>query len=255
MMIEIVVNGCNGRMGQTVVALAQENPDLAVVAGVDPKGQADPSWTFPTYRTLSDVEESAAVVVDFSLPEGTTELVQTASARGMGVVIATTGLDQDQLRALEEAATSVPILRAANMSLGINLLKALVKQAVQALGSTFDVEIVERHHRMKKDSPSGTALALADVAKEAAEGDPSYVHGRHGTDAKRSDTEIGIHAVRGGTIVGEHDVIFAGSDEVITLSHKAYSRKLFAAGALKAAQYLAGRKPGLYGMEDVIAGD
>lgn len=255
-MVRIIVHGCNGRMGRTVIEAASQNPDFQVAAGVDPHGTADPSWQFPTFKTLGEAAGSvtADAVVDFSLPDATVDLVGAASQQGLPVVIATTGLDDSRLEAVKKASNRIAILRAANMSLGINLLKALVKQAVQALGPTFDVEIIEKHHRMKKDAPSGTALALADVAAEAAEGDRRYVHGRHGKDSLRQQNEIGVHAVRGGTIVGEHDVVFAGSDEVITLSHRAYSRKLFAGGALKAAQFLVGKKPGLYGMEDVIAG-
>jgi 4-hydroxy-tetrahydrodipicolinate reductase len=154
---------------------------------------------------------------------------------------------------MEECGREIPVFQAANMSLGINLLKLLIKKAAAILGETFDIEIIEKHHRMKKDAPSGTALALADALKEVLPEEPDYVHGRQEKDRLRTDQEIGIHAIRGGTIVGEHEVIFAGQDEVLELSHKAYSRRLFASGAIKAAVFMTGQKPGIYHMEDMLS--
>lgn len=250
-MIRTILSGSSGRMGQTIAQMIAGRDDYTVVAGVDPRATAPDDSAFPTYADLSEVPTSADVVIDFSSPGATEHLVDAAATRGLSVVVATTGLDDKQLEHLARRSSVIPILQAANMSLGINLLRMLVRRAVSVLGDDFDIEIVEKHHRMKKDSPSGTALALA---REAADGEVErFVFGREGREAPRGSGEIGIHAVRGGTIVGEHEVIFAGTDEVVTLRHTAYSRTLFATGALKAAAFLVGRAPGLYTMDDVLA--
>lgn len=248
-MIRTILNGARGRMGRTVAELIEDHPDLTVVAGVDLTGAEASS--FPIYPRLSAVSEAGDVVIDFSSPDAAVAMVGDAAEKGLAVVIATTGLTEDQRTRIDAEASRIPILRAANMSLGINLLRMLVRQTAAALGAEFDIEIVEKHHKMKKDAPSGTALALAGEAD--LQGDGRFVYGREGRRALRESGEIGIHAVRGGTIVGEHDVIFAGPDEVITLRHTAYSRSLFAAGAIQAARFLAGRKPGLYSMDDVLS--
>jgi len=250
-MIRTILNGCGGRMGRTVAATIAHHPEFAVAAGVDIAGTGD--TTFPVYPRLSEVPEEADVVIDFSSPGATVAMVEDAAGKGLPVVIATTGLTDQQHAAVAERAATIPILQAANMSLGVNLLRILVRRAAEALGEDFDIEIVEKHHKMKKDAPSGTALALAreaDIRKERR-----FVFGRDGREALRVSGEIGVHAVRGGSIVGEHDVIFAGPDEVITLRHTAYSRSLFAAGALKAARFLIGRAPGMYSMDDVLSPD
>jgi len=240
-------------MGHTVIEMATESPEFSVVAGIDPHGEKETSWDFPVYQRAAECREEADAIVDFSQPEGVVALLPWARERGIPMVVATTGLDEKQKKQLQDAAEDIPVFQAANMSLGVNLLKLLIKKAASVLGSGFDIEIVEKHHRMKKDAPSGTALALADALAEVLPRKPDYVFGRQEKDRRRADGEIGIHAVRAGSIVGEHEVIFAGPDEVVELGHKAYSRRLFASGALKAAGFLKGQKPGFYGMEEMLA--
>ena len=252
-MTKTIIHGCNGKMGRSLVASIDGNPEFEVVAGVDAAVAAKSDWSFPVYAALADVQETADVVIDFSRADAVDALLEAAKAKGLAVVVATTGLSERQMNQLRETAKSVPIFQAANMSLGVNLLKALISQAASVLGSAFDIEIVEKHHNTKRDAPSGTALALADSLK-AARGQPmEYVHGREEKNKLRDKNEIGIHAVRGGNIVGEHEVIFAGQDERLTIAHAAYSKALFATGALKAAAYIAGKGPGFYSMEGMIA--
>jgi len=252
-MIRTIINGCNGTMGRTLIETIASNDDFRVVAGVDPYGTGLSEWSFPTYSALSDVSEAADVVIDFSRAEGLQDLLSMARKKKLAVVIATTGLTEKHFEYIRSTAEEIPILQAANMSLGINLLKVLVRQAASVLGKAFDIEIIEKHHRTKRDAPSGTALALADVLKASLDRPTEYVYGRHDKNKLREDSEIGIHAVRGGNIVGEHDVIFAGKDERLNLSHAAYSKALFAIGALQSAEYVARKGPGFYHMEDVIA--
>ncbi len=240
-------------MGRVLSDHAEQDGAFEVVAGIDPNDSGDSAPGYPVYTSAADVVESADVVVDFSSPAGIPALVDEAVSRRWGMVVATTGLDPGHLEQLQRGAERVPILRAANMSLGINLLKLLVKQTATVLGQSFDVEIIERHHRMKQDAPSGTALVLAEALRDSIDAPRTIVHGREGKEQRRTDSQIGVHAVRGGTIVGEHDVVFAGNNELIELSHKAYSRSLFAVGALKAAEYVRSKKPGLYGMDDLVA--
>lgn len=248
-MVRTILNGSNGRMGRAIATAIAGRTDFSVVAGVDLTDSGDTD--FPVYPALSAVNETADAVIDFSSPNETGTMIAAAAERKLPVVVATTGLTEDHIKQLKKYSATIPILQAANMSVGINLLRMLVRQAVQVLGDGFDIEIIEKHHNLKKDAPSGTALALAHDA--AGETDDRFVYGREGRDALRTAGEIGIHAVRGGTISGEHDVIFAGTDEVITLRHSAYSRTLFATGALKAAAFLVGQPPGFYSMEDVLS--
>ena len=252
-MVKIIVNGCNGTMGRTLIETISSSDDFQVVGGVDPFGAAKEEWNFSTYSSLIEVKESADVVIDFSRVEGLKDLLKAAKTRKLAVVIATTGLSEEHFEYIRECAEEIPILQAANMSLGINLLKVLVRQAAAVLGKSFDIEIIEKHHHLKRDAPSGTALALADVLKASIDRPTEYVYGRHDKNKLREDSEIGIHAVRGGNIVGEHDVIFAGRDERLNLSHAAYSKALFAIGALQSAEYVSKKGPGFYHMEDVIA--
>jgi 4-hydroxy-tetrahydrodipicolinate reductase len=249
-MTRIIVNGCNGKMGRVLSEAVMTTEGFELVAGVDPGSGEERG--FPVYVSLQEVKEAADVVIDFSVPEGLGPLMKAAVEKKIPVVIATTGLGEEHFSMMEKAARSIPVFQAANMSLGINLLKLLVRQAAAVLGPAFDIEIVEKHHRTKRDAPSGTALALADSLKTVRDYPFEYVYGRREKNRLRTDQEIGIHAVRGGTIVGEHDVIFAGKDEVVTLSHTAYSRGLFAMGALQAAAYVVRKKPGFYRMEDMI---
>lgn len=248
-MTNILLCGCSGRMGAVVSDMAAADDNVNISCGVDVLGEA--SGAYPAYETLGDCKEGADVVVDFSNPAVFDELLAFCVDRKMPLVICTTGLSEDQLAAIDKAAAKIAILRSANMSVGINVMIKLLKQIAPYMSEAgYDIEIVEKHHNQKLDAPSGTALALAEAANE--EGKLDYVYDRSQVRQKRDRKELGISAVRGGTIVGTHEVIFAGEDEVITFEHMAYSRKLFAKGALEAAKFLAGKKPGMYSMQDVI---
>ncbi|MBQ1395522.1 MAG: 4-hydroxy-tetrahydrodipicolinate reductase [Lachnospiraceae bacterium] len=248
-MTNILLCGCSGRMGAVVSDMAAADDNVKIVCGVDVLGEA--SGAYPAYETLGDCKEDADVVVDFSNPAVFDELLAFCVDRKMPLVICTTGLSEDQLAAIDKAAEKIAILRSANMSVGINVIIKLLRQIAPYMSEAgYDIEIVEKHHNQKLDAPSGTALALAEAANE--EGKLDYVYDRSQVRQKRDKKELGISAVRGGTIVGTHEVIFAGEDEVITFEHMAYSRKLFAKGALEAAKFLAGKKPGMYSMQDVI---
>lgn len=247
--MRILLLGCNGRMGQAVTALAAKTEDCSVVAGVDRQTAGEP---YPVYARPADCREAADVIVDFSHPSLVTEGLRYAVDHRLPAVIATTGLDDSQQAAIRAAARTVPVFFSSNMSFGVALLAALTKKAAAVLGDSFDIEILEMHHNRKLDAPSGTALMLADAAKAGLTYTPEYVYDRHDRRQPRDAREIGISAVRGGNIVGEHQVIFAGEDELIQLTHRAQSRGVFAAGALRAAQFLMGKAPGLYTMEDLL---
>lgn len=250
-MTKIILNGCNGRMGQVISAMAAEDPEMEIAAGVDMFDEG--KNPYPVFKDITQCDVSADVIIDFSSPKAFDALMDHCIEKEIPVVVCTTGLSDDQLSRLEEASRQVAVLKSANMSLGVNLLIKLLKEAASVLAPAgFDVEIVEKHHNRKKDAPSGTAIALADSINEALGGEHDYVYDRSSRYEARSPREIGISAVRGGTIVGEHEVIFAGTDEVIEFKHTAYSRAIFAKGALQAARFLAGKGPGYYGMEDVI---
>ena len=250
-MTRILLSGCNGRMGRQVAALAAETPKGTVVAGVD---RAAELADFPVFASLSDCNIEADVLVDFSNASALPDLLAYCTAHRLPAVLATTGYDEAAIASIAESARVIPIFRSANMSLGVNLLSALVRRAAQVLGEDYNVEIVEMHHNQKLDAPSGTALLLADAAADALPYAPEYVYDRHSVRKKRDPAEIGIHSLRGGTVVGEHSVLFAGEDEVITLSHSAQSRRVFATGALRAASFLAAQKaPRIYTMDDLIA--
>lgn len=251
-MTKIIISGCNGRMGKVIAELCEDKPDLRIIAGFDL--DAAKLGGFPVYADPMEFQGDADVLIDFSNPSSLGSLISYCVLRKLPCILCTTGYSASQLAQIEDAARSIPIFRSGNMSLGINLLTALVKKAAAVLGDGFDIEIVERHHRMKVDAPSGTAIMLADAASAALPYAPDYVYDRHDLREKRGDRQIGISAVRGGTIVGEHEVIFAGPDEVIELSHTAYSRKVFANGALTAARFMAQiKQPGLYDMNDCLA--
>ena len=248
-MTNILLCGCSGRMGAVVSDMAAADDNVKIACGVDVLGEA--SGAYPAYETLADCKEDADVVVDFSNPAVFDELLAFCVDRKMPLVICTTGLSEDQLAAIDAATDKIAILRSANMSVGINVMIKLLKQIAPYMSEAgYDIEIVEKHHNQKLDAPSGTAIALAEAANE--EGKLDYVYDRSQVRQKRDRKELGISAVRGGTIVGTHEVIFAGEDEVITFEHMAYSRKLFAKGALEAAKFLAGKEPGMYSMQDVI---
>lgn len=251
-MLELILSGCNGRMGRVLEALCADQPDLHIAAGFDILG--DSRRDFPVFSSPAECTVPAQAAVDFSHPAALTALLAFCVRRDIPAVLATTGYSDEQLVEIEAAATAIPLFRSANFSLGINVLKALARQAAVLLGEDFDIEIVERHHNKKVDAPSGTALLLADAISEALPYEPEYVYDRHSVRRPRDRREIGIAALRGGTIAGDHEILFAGRDEVIELRHSAQSREVFASGALKAARFLAQcQAPGLYDMEDLLS--
>lgn len=250
-MIKAIMHGCNGKMGQTIAGLVAEDAEIELVAGVDTYDEGKNS--FPVFTNIEECDVQADVVIDFSAAPAVDGLLAYCVNRQIPCVLCTTGLSEEQLKRVEEASGKVAILKSANMSLGINMLMKLLKEAASILvPAGFDVEIVEKHHKLKVDAPSGTALALGDSIKEALDGEYEYVYDRSSRRQKRPQAEIGFSAVRGGTIVGDHDVIFAGADEVITFSHSSYSKAVFGKGAVQAAKFLKGKPAGLYQMSDVI---
>ncbi len=250
-MTRIILNGCLGRMGRVFTGLADNDEEITVVAGADIAEALNPPY--PVFKSISECDIEADVIVDFSLASGVNTLLDYAEKKGLPIVLCTTGLSEEQLQRVEAASKNIAVLRSANMSVGINLLLKVLKEAAPALyGAGFDIEIVERHHNQKKDAPSGTALALADAINGALTEHLDYCYDRSDRDEKRPIKEIGISAVRGGTIPGDHDVIFAGEDEVITFSHRAYSRAIFGKGAITAAKFLKGKAPGYYTMADAL---
>lgn len=252
-MTKVIMHGCNGRMGQFITKIAAEDPKTEIVAGVDVSDHIQN--TYPVFDNIKKCDVEADVVIDFASAKAVDGLLEYCVEKQIPCVLCTTGLSEEQLKKVEEASKKVAILKSANMSLGINLLLKLLKEAAPVLADAgFDMEIVEKHHNQKLDAPSGTALALADSINEALNNEYEYVYDRSTRREVRPEKEIGISAVRGGTIVGDHDVLFAGLNEVITFSHQAYSREVFAKGAVQAAKYLAGKSAGYYGMSDVIEG-
>lgn len=247
--MKIILSGCNGKMGQVIARTVAERDGCEIVAGLD--RVADSTGAFPVFAT-ADIDIPADIIIDFSHPAMLQTVLTLAEGRHLPVIIATTGLSDEQLAAVRALSEKVPVFFSANMSIGVNLLSALVEKAARVLGNDFDIEIVEKHHNQKVDAPSGTALMLADAAKAGLSFEPHYVYDRHSVRQKREKTEIGISSVRAGTIVGEHEVIFGGRDEVITLSHLAMSKEIFAVGALNAAAFLVGKPAGLYSMKDMI---
>ena len=250
-MIRIAVVGCNGHMGRFVSQAVADNPETEVLFGVDAYGESPCS--FPVYKSFDEATEKPDAIIDFSNPSALDGLLAYALQNGVPCVLCTTGYSPEQREQIKRAGESIAVFHSGNMSLGINLLIELAKRAAKVLGGSFDIEIVEKHHNRKVDAPSGTALMIADGISDELDREPQYVYDRHTYRRKRSQNEIGIHAVRGGTIVGEHEVIFAGHDEVITLTHQAQSREVFAVGAVNAAVFLAGKPAGSYDMGDLLA--
>ncbi|MCB6611358.1 4-hydroxy-tetrahydrodipicolinate reductase [[Clostridium] symbiosum] len=250
-MIRAIMHGCNGAMGQVIAGIAQNDEEITIVAGIDiADNKSNP---FPVFPSLRECTVDADVVIDFSIAKAADAMLDWCAETGTPVVVCTTGLSDEQIKRVSEVSEKTAVLRSANMSLGVNVLLKLVKEAAQVLAAAdFDMEIVEKHHNQKVDAPSGTAIALADSINEAMDHAYHYKYDRSAERVKRDKKEIGIQAVRGGSIVGEHDVIFAGRDEVVTFSHTAYSKAIFAKGAVQAAKFLAGKEPGLYTMADVI---
>lgn len=248
-MTRIIISGANGKMGKVVASVISTRDDCTVVAGVDLNTE---SYGFPVYSSLDEIKEEADVIIDFTNPVLLPNLLSYSKAKGVALVIATTGYNDEQKAMIVNASKECPIFFTYNMSMGVNLLANLAKKAVAVLGSDFDIEIVEKHHNQKIDAPSGTALMLADAICEEIPQPMKYEYDRHSKREKRSKNEIGMHAIRGGTIVGEHDIIFAGRDEIITLSHSARSKEIFAVGAVNAALYMTGKCAGLYDMAELL---
>ncbi len=249
-MIRTILVGSNGRMGSAVAQRIAESEDLKLVAGIDRDNSVLQSY--PVYTDIKSCNVNADVMIDFSHPSALMGVLDYAISRKLPLVIATTGMSSADIALIKESSLSIPIFFTFNMSLGVNLLIELAKKAAAVLGDSFNVEIIERHHNQKVDAPSGTAIMIADAVAEVLPYNASYTYDRHSVRKKRSREEIGIHSVRGGTIVGEHDVIFAGPDEVITLTHQSQSREVFATGALAAARFLVEKRAGLYSMKDII---
>lgn len=250
-MVRAIMHGCNGHMGQVITGLIKADEGIELVAGIDKyTGIAN---DYPVFESLEKCDVEADVIIDFSNAAAADALLTYCEEKKMPVVLCTTGLSEEQLAKIPEAAKKTAVLKSANMSLGINLLMKLLKEATKVLApSGYDMEIVEKHHNQKLDAPSGTAIALADSMNEAMDEAYHYVYDRSQERKKRDTKEIGISAVRGGTIVGEHEVLFAGTDEVIEFKHTAYSKTIFGKGAVEAAKFLAGKPAGLYDMSDVI---
>lgn len=250
-MINILLSGANGKMGQAVTRVAAESNNVCISAGFDIN--TEQKSDFPVYDDLNNIKEPVDVIIDFSHPSMLDSILNFAVENSVPVVLCTTGLSKEQISRIEYESQHIPIFFSANMSIGVNLLIDLVCRAAKILENNFDIEIIEKHHNQKLDAPSGTALAIADALSEAVSYNPEYVYDRHSVRKKRDKHEIGLHAVRGGTIVGEHDVIFAGTDEVIEVKHSAASKEVFAVGAVRAAIFMKDRNPGLYAMKDLIA--
>ena len=252
-MTRIIMHGCNGKMGQVITGICKNDPDCEIVAGIDIADNRQNSY--PVFTDINACDVEADVMIDFSSFRATDGVLDYCVAKKLPLVLCTTGLTEEQLAKMKECSKQVAILKSANMSLGINTLLKLIQDAAKVLATAgFDMEIVEKHHRLKKDAPSGTALALADSINEAMDNAYTYVYDRSQRSEQRPDKEIGLSAVRGGTIVGEHEVIFAGPDEVIEFKHTAYSKAVFGKGAIEAAKFLAGKPAGKYDMADVING-
>lgn len=248
-MTDIILCGANGKMGKVIRDIVAKRDDCRIAAGIDLNTVSD---SFPIYSSFDEIKEDADVIIDFSNPALLNDLLDFAVKKSMPVVIATTGYDESQKKQIEEASRKTSVFFTYNMSLGINLLANLAKKAVQVLGDAFDIEIIEKHHNQKIDAPSGTALMLADAICEELNKPMKYEYDRHSKREKRTKNEIGMHAVRGGTIVGEHEIMFAGRDEIITLSHSARSKEVFAVGAVNAALFLKDKPAGMYSMKEMI---
>lgn len=250
-MVNIGIVGCNGKMGHFVADAVAQNPETTTFFGVDAFGESN--YDFPVFRNFSEIKEKPDAFIDFSNPAVLDDMLDYAVENSVPCVICTTGYSAEQVEKIKSVSEKIAVFYSGNMSLGINLLIELTKEAAKVLGNSFDIEIVEKHHNLKVDAPSGTALMIADGISEVLNEEPQYVYDRHSYRKKRSKNEIGIHSVRGGTIVGEHEVIFAGHDEVITVSHQAQSKEVFAVGAVNAAAFLASQKAGMYNMGNLLS--
>jgi len=249
-LIKVLLSGCNGKMGHFIANYVSISNEMEIVAGIDSTEASE--YNFPIFTSFKECNVKAEVIIDFSHHSLTNDLINYALKTNTPAVICTTGLDESQEEKILEASKKIAIFRSGNMSLGINLVINLAKKATEVLQNTFDIEIIEKHHNRKVDAPSGTAYMIAEEINETLNNKMNYNFGRYGRSAKRTGEEIGIHAIRGGTIVGEHSVIFAGMDEIIEIKHTALSRNVFAMGAIKAAKYIAQRKSGLFDMNDLL---
>ncbi len=250
-MVRIIMRGCNGFMGRVISELVQQDPDCEIVAGIDISSSR--IHPYPVFESLADCHIEADVIIDFASVVGIDSFLADATLKKLPIVLCTTGLSEEQISLVKETSSYIPILKSANMSLGMNTLFKLVQEAAKVLAQAgFDIEIVEKHHNRKVDAPSGTALAIADAINDAMNNQYEYIFDRSHQRKVREKKELGISAVRGGTIVGEHEVIFAGTDEVIEFRHTAYSKAIFAKGAISAAKFLVGKQPGMYDMQEVI---
>lgn len=249
-MVRAILSGCGGQMGHVITSMCADDPEISVAAGIDRMGVSE---NYPVYKAFSDVKEDADVLIDFSSASALEGLLDFCIEKHMPAIICSTGHSDEQLAAIKKAADIIPIFKSGNMSVGINLLCDIIRQSAAVLGLDYDIEIIEKHHNRKIDAPSGTAYMLADAAKAGRESDMSLVYERHSIRERREKDSIGISSIRGGTIPGEHTIIFAGKDEVIELKHTIYSREVFAVGAIRAAKYMAGQtEPGMYDMGNVI---
>ncbi len=253
-MTGIILSGCNGKMGKAVTKSVAEAEGIEIVGGIDIFSENLSGYpVFSSPAGISDnITKKADVIIDFSNPSALAGLLEYAVKNSIPAVISTTGLNDAQINLIKDASQKIPVFFSANMSLGVNLVCELAKKAASVLGDSFDIEIIEMHHNQKIDAPSGTALMIADSIKEELDESTRYEYDRHSKREKRTKNEIGIHAVRGGTITGEHQVIFAGLDEIITISHSARSKELFATGAISAAKFICGKPASLYKMSDMI---
>ncbi len=249
-MIKVILCGAAGKMGSFVAEAIKNENDMQVVAGVDKITAGQP---FPIFSDFSKINTDAQVIIDFSHPALLDGILEYAKAKNIAVVLATTGYNDEQIEKIKEAANQIPVFFTFNMSLGVNLICSLAKKAASILGDGFDIEIIEKHHNQKIDAPSGTAIMLAKAVNSCFDGQKVYEYDRHSKRQKRGKNEIGIHSIRGGTIVGEHDVIFAGHDETVTISHSAQSKEVFATGAVKAAKFISGKQAGMYDMNSIMS--
>lgn len=250
-MLHTVIYGVNGKMGLIVTKMVQDHKDFDIVAGVD-HSPMKVAHSFPVYQSPFDIQGEVDVIIDFSHPSHLETMLAFAKRKKAALVIGTTGYTNEQIDKITISGTDIPILRASNMSIGISIINHLLKNYAKLLGALFDIEIIEKHHSKKLDAPSGTAYLLANTINQALENSKSYVFGRYGGRTRQED-QIGIHAIRGGTLVGEHTVLFAGKDEVIEITHQAHSREIYAHGAILAAQTIAHKPPGIYSIDDIIS--
>lgn len=250
-MIKVIVNGCNGKMGSVLIKLLTQEKEMEIVAGID-KNISKYNSIFPVYSHISECLEKGDIVIDFSHYSALPDLIDYCVNTKTPLLTATTGVNGDITTKLIDAAKQIPIFQTANMAVGVNVITQLAQQASKTLGNTFDIEIIEAHHNKKVDSPSGTAYMIANAINEVLENRMEFIYGRHGKADIRKSTDIGIHAIRGGTIPGEHTIIFAGPDEIIQIKHTALSKDIFALGAIKATKFLVLQKNGFYNMNDIL---